>query len=127
DRARRMRGIWPTVQVTEVADFDSRDPSWDQFPIVEYVWVVGIARHGHSGTGFCLVEEVSRIDRDSNCIHTSSDQQLVDLGWTDGPYMAQRIGLVRTIEKLRRAITVAIKRLQLKVGVMLPAKSQSLL
>ena len=41
--------------------------------------------------------------------------------------MAQRIGLVRTVKKLWRAIAVAVQRLILEIGVLLPSKRHSLL
>jgi hypothetical protein len=59
-------------------------------------------------------------------IQTRSYQEFINLGWTNCPHVVQRIGLVRPVKKLWRAIGIAVQRLILQIRIILAPECEPL-
>src|SRR5215813_6258434 len=59
-------------------------------------------------------------------IQTPSDQEFINLRWTNCPHVVQRVGLVRPIKELWRAIGIAVQRLILQIRIVLPPECKPL-
>src|SRR5262249_56349303 len=95
---------------------------WDsvrqQLSIVKDVWVIE--------SGLRPIEEMRCVDWNPYNIQTRSYQEFINLRWTNCPHVVQRIGLVRPVKKLWRAIGIAVQRLILKISIVLPAECEAL-
>src|SRR6266850_1711643 len=127
DGTRRVRGIGAATQPREVGHVHGWYARRNQFPLREYVRVIEIA--GYCRLRACLgaVEKVRRVDGYPYDVLACGDQHLIDLTRADGPYIVQRASLVGAIEKFRRAVRIAVKRLVLQIGEIRRAEPQPVL
>ena len=127
DRARGVRRIRPAAQTREVRQIHAWDAVRDQFPLREYVWIIEAAWHCRLCARVGPIKEVRRVHRYQHDVLTGGDQNLIHHSGIQGPRIVEGAGLIGAMEKLRRAVGIAVEWLVLQICVIHRPKLEALL